>query len=233
MAVVLEILALQSLDDEAAALKAALADVDRRLQGDEELSEARRALALVEEQADALRQDQRRVEAEVEALSDRIAREEKRLYDGSIHNPKELSSLQHDVETQKASRVRFEDELIDVLDRAEAAARERQSALRLVQQREGRWQQQQQALRHESNRLHDAIARAEAKRELQKSRLNPRAVHLYEDLRRRKGGMAVARISANACTGCRVGLPDAVRRRALSASDVAQCPNCERILAIG
>lgn len=45
--------------------------------------------------------------------------------------------------------------------------------------------------------------------------------------------MAVSRLSGGMCGGCRVSVPDSVRRKALSISDIAQCPNCERILAVG
>jgi predicted nucleic acid-binding Zn-ribbon protein len=45
--------------------------------------------------------------------------------------------------------------------------------------------------------------------------------------------MAVARIQGGACGGCRVSLPDAVRKLAFSAEQIPQCPNCERILYFG
>ena len=233
MSQVLEILTLQSLDDEAAALRAALADTERRLQGDEELNDARRDLAAIRARQETARREQRRLEGEVEALSDKIAADEKKLYDGSIHSPKELTNLQHEVDTLKGTRATVEDALIEALDTAEKVNREAANGERRARVLEGRWQLQQQELRHESLRLGDAIARADAKREMQKTRIPPRALHLYEDLRRRKGGMAVSRLSGGMCGGCRVSVPDSVRRKALSISDIAQCPNCERILAVG
>jgi len=233
MSQVLEILTLQSLDDEAAALRAALADTERRLQGDEELNGARRDLAAVRTRQEAARRDQRRLEGEVEALSDKIAADEKKLYDGSIHSPKELTNLQHEVDTLKASRATHEDALIEALDTAEKVNREAATAERRARVLEGRWQLQQQELRHEVLRLGDAIARTDAKRDLQKTRIPPRSLHLYEDLRRRKGGMAVSRLTGGSCGGCRVSVPDGIRRKALAISDIAQCPNCERILSVG
>lgn len=233
MSQVLDLLSLQALDDEAAALRAALADVERRLQGDPELLDARRALAAIETRLAAARKDQRRIEGEVESLSDKIAHEEKRLYDGSVHSPKELTNLQHEVELLKGHRGRFEDQLIEVLDAAEGADRERRTAVQSAGRLELRWQQAQDQLRHEVRRLEDAIARADARRDVQKKGINPRALHLYEDLRKRKGGMAVARISGSLCSGCRVTIPDMLRRRAMSPTELAQCPNCERIISLG
>ncbi|MFN0148141.1 MAG: zinc ribbon domain-containing protein [Dehalococcoidia bacterium] len=233
MTQVLEILSLQAIDDEAAAFRAALADVQRRLQGDQELDDARRRLGQAEISLAAIRKDQRRVEAEVEGLSDKIAREDKRLYDGSIKNPKELTNLQHEVDLLKAARGKFEDELIAVLDAGEAASREQKAAARAVTSLEARWQHDLELLHHEALRLTDLISRGDVRREMQKAKVTPRALLTYEDLRRRKGGMAVARIVGGTCMGCRVTIPDSLRRQALAPAGFAQCPNCERILTIG
>lgn len=233
MSQVLEILSLQTIDDEAAALRAALADVDRRLQGDDELIAARHELLELETQLGAIRTRQRRLEDEVESLSDKLAREEGRLYDGSVKVVKELQGLQAEVEHLKANRSTLEDELIGVLDEAEAVDRERAARAKLVGQLEQRWEQHSKDLRREARRLTDGIVRADAQRVAQKSKVSPRPLQLYEDLRVRKGGMAVARIQGGTCTGCRVAIPDAVRRKAMGPTDLAQCPNCERILSIG
>ncbi|MBI5947223.1 MAG: hypothetical protein HY875_03700 [Chloroflexi bacterium] len=233
MSEVLDILTLQGFDDEAAALHAALADVEQRLLGDPELVEARRVLGEAEAALKAVRADQRRLEDEVERLSDKIAPEEKRLYDGSVRNPKELSSIQHELQALTAQRGRFEDQLLEVLSKLEAATNARQAAAAKVQELEANWAKQSQQLRHDALRLNDAIARADLKREAQKAKISPRSFQMYEDLRRRKGGLAVARMQGGACTGCRVSLPDAVRRKAFSPVFVVQCPNCERILAAG
>ncbi|MCK9518095.1 MAG: C4-type zinc ribbon domain-containing protein [Dehalococcoidia bacterium] len=233
MSQVLEILTLQTIDDEAASLRAALADIDRRLQGDEELIAARHELLEVESRLNAVRSRQRRLEDEVESLSDKLAREETRLYDGSVKVLKELQGLQAEVENLQKTRSSLEDELIGVLDEAEAIDREYAAKAAVVRKLEERWEQHSQDLRREARRLTDAVVRVDARREAQKTKISPRPLQLYEDLRVRKGGMAVARVVGATCSGCRVAIPDAVRRKAMSPTDLAQCPNCERILSIG
>ncbi len=230
---VLDIVALQALDDEAAAFRAALSSVEQRLRGDPDLDEARRQLLEIETKLATARKEQRAADAEVEGLNAKIAPEEKRLYDGSVKNPKELTNIQHEVDILKHRRGEFEDTLLAVMDRIEGLERDRRRAQRDVEQNEERWAKFQQELRHEAHRLGDSIVRVDAKREAQKSVIPPRSLFLYEDLRRRKGGMAVARINAGSCTGCRITIPDAVRRKAFSSSTLAQCPNCERILSFG
>src|SRR5687767_13626773 len=100
----LELITLQSLDDEAAKLETSLADVERRLRGDEPLNEARQRFASAEEALAALQKEQRRLDAEIQNLTAKIAPEEKRLYSGSVTNSKELQNIQHEIDLLKAQR---------------------------------------------------------------------------------------------------------------------------------
>ena len=233
MSQVLEILSLQTIDDEIASYRASIAELERRLQGDEELDEARRGLAEATADRGRIRKDQRRIDGEVAALSDKIASEEKRLYDGSIKNPKELTNIQHEVDLLKASRGKLEDELIEILEAVETTGRSHKELTGLVASLEARWQNDQESFTQELRRLQGLLTGAEARREAQKAKVAPRAILMYDDLRRRKGGMAVSRVVGSTCSGCRVSIPDAIRRRVMAAADFAQCPNCERILALG
>jgi predicted nucleic acid-binding Zn-ribbon protein len=230
---VLDIVALQGLDDDAAALRAALSSVELRLRGDPELDEARREVVELDGRLATGRKEQRAADAEIAGLNAKITPEEKRLYDGSVRNPKELTNIQHEVDALKVRRGEFEDALLAVMDRVESLDRDRRRGAKLVEQLEERWERFQAELKHESKRLNDAIVRADTKREAQKSAIPPRDAFLYDDLRRRKGGMAVARINAGNCTGCRLNIPETVRRKAFSSATLAQCPNCERILSFG
>lgn len=233
MSQVLEIVQLQSIDDEAAAFRAALADVERRLRGNEELNEARREFAAADSVLQAGQKDQRRVEGQVEDVTSRIEQTEKRLYSGEVKNAKELASIEHEVESLKQRRSVLEDELLEILSQVETAERTRARTAKAVNQLEALWEREQQDLKHEVKRLGDSVARADQKRELQKAKVSARSLHVYEDVRRRHGGMAVAKITGGTCGGCRVAMPESLRRRAFATDTLAQCPNCERILYIG
>lgn len=224
---------LQELDDEAATLGAALEDARRRLQGSEELEAARAGLAAIDERLAETRRNQRRLDGEISVLSSRIAPEEKRLYDGSVRNPKELGNIQHELELLKAQRGGLEDELLEVLTAIEGLEADHQRAAKAVAGAESRWEAESASLRTEAERLAGLLTRADARREAQRATVPPRALHLYEDIRRRKGGIAVAHVQGSMCSGCRVTVPESVRRRAFQPDQLAQCPNCERILYVG
>jgi uncharacterized protein len=228
-----ELLTLQEFDDEAAILRMKLADVERRLEANEELDAARESLASAEARRAEVHREQRRLEDQVATLTSRIAPEEKRLYGGSVKNPKELSSIQHELELLTAQRSRLEDELVEVLDQVDAADSRQSEARETVTRLEALWQTQQNDLHQERERLNEAITGADARVARQKAAIDPPTLRTYEGLRRRKDGPVVVKIQGRTCSGCRIGIPDAVRTRALAGTTLAQCPSCERILFVG
>ena len=221
---------LQAIDDQAATLTATREDVERRLAGDEELVSARDDLEAATADLSELRREQRRLDGEVAALSAKITAEEARLYDGSVKNPKELGSLQHEVDALKQRRSGFEDQLLDLLSRIEGAQSIHTDASALVSDLEARWASEESRLQQEATSLDARLAATQARREQQAGRLPAASLALYERIRARRGNTVVARITGGACSGCRISLPDAIRRRALSPATLVQCPNCGRIL---
>jgi len=232
VAQVTDIRTLQEIDDEAATLRAALEDAERRLQGSEELAQARAAFAETDAELAEARKLQRRIDGEVQGLSARITPEEKRLYDGSVRNPKELGNIQHELELLKSQRSKLEDELLEVMARLETAEAANAAAQKALVRQEARWEAEKASLQEETKRLSGLIASVDAKRLAQQAKIPARNLAVYEDVRRRRG-IAVARVAGGNCGGCRVAIPEAVRKRAFDADSVAQCPNCERILYVG
>ncbi len=232
MSLVLDLLSLQALDDEAATAQLTLAEIERRLGADEALNASRRDFAAAEEHLAAAQKDQRRLDADIQGLSAKITPEETRLYSGSVTSPKELRNIQHEIDLLKQHRSQREDELLEVLSRVETAEQERSSTLRTVETHEMRRSQDVQALRQESARLNESLTRVQARRLNAQAAIDVRTLAVYDELRLRKGGRVVVRVSGQSCSGCRVQLPDTVRRRAMSTTQLAQCPNCERILAV-
>jgi predicted nucleic acid-binding Zn-ribbon protein len=229
----IELLALQEIDDEVASLTAAIEAIANKLKGDAALDDARRQLQYFDQQLKRLRSRQRRTEADIDELNTRIVPDQKRLYDGSIRSPKDLEALQKEVDFLVGNRSRLEDTLLEQLAELEEMETRRRTADERVAQLELAWETQQLELRQDSRKLEERLVTSTRRREGQVHRAQPRPLHLYEDLRRRKGGVAVAPIKGGACSGCRVQLPGAVKSRALDPDVIVQCPNCERILTLG
>lgn len=233
MTLVIDILAVQEIDDRVAALRAAAASIQQRLSGSQDLDDARRALQVVQSRITQTQRRQRDLELDVATLTARIDPEERRLFSGEVQSPRELVSIQQEVDALKTRRSAAEDQLLEAMTRVEALQPRRAAAGARVTELEQAWDVRQVELRRELRQLEDDVAAEEVRRASQAAIVPPRPLALYEDVRRRKGGLAVARIHGSTCQACRVSLPDAARRQVMLRDALVQCPNCERILAPG
>jgi len=155
---------------------------------------------------------------------------ESKMYGGRIGNPKELEDLQREVTSLAAAIDRLSDEALGLMDRLETARTEAKQAAAVATAEEAeatRVAEQQQAARV---RLKSALAEREAARKEIAGRADPALLRRYEDLRARKGGVAVAAVQGAMCTACRTSLPVDVLRRVSAAQDVVPCDNCLRML---
>jgi len=221
---------LQEIDLEIDAKNEALALVVSRLGESEALAEARVSLATEEERLVELERSQRDVEREVEDLRAKVALLEEKLYGGSVKNPKELASLQEQVEHLKRKRRGQEDEVLDIMTEVEAMQKNVSLKSREVARIDEDWRAEQAALSGEQVELGAALADLDQKRKDLISRIDAASLELYQGLRRRRQGRAVAKVEQGMCQGCRIVLPLNVLQRARIGQELVQCSSCERIL---
>ncbi|MXX18059.1 MAG: hypothetical protein F4X03_02695 [Dehalococcoidia bacterium] len=227
---VADLASLQEYDDILAGLTAELEEARADLEDDEALQAAQTAATEADERCASLEREQRRLEGEIDTLVARVEREEKRLYDGSIKLPKELEGIQKEVASLRSRLSDVEDTELALLDRLEEAEGARDSARDALAQEETASKEKHERVGGDITRLEGRIEATTGERDACKARLTATLVAQYEDLRRRKGGVAVTHLRAGACTGCRVSVPPSARKRALDPEAPALCPNCERIL---
>ena len=232
MTSITELYALQEVDLALDAARAGLADVQSRLGEAEAVAEAERA---VQERREALRaaeQGFREREWETDELRRKIAPLERRLYEGSVRNPKELEDLQLDVESLKRQRGEREDQALAAMEALDQAQQALDEAQRTLQELTDAHQAEQRELLGRGASLEGEIAALVGERAEQATRIDEALLRLYDQLRATRQGRAVAKVEGGACQGCRISLPMNLRQRARGGSEVVQCNNCERILYV-
>src|SRR5688572_7085942 len=117
-----DLLALQDIDLKRDSRRALIADIDARLGETEAVIEAREALDAAKAEPDRLRSEQRALEGQLQDLDAKVQPMETKLYDGSVRNAKELTTLQHEVEGLKARRNELDDAGLALIDSMEAAS---------------------------------------------------------------------------------------------------------------
>ncbi|OBH41563.1 zinc ribbon domain-containing protein [Mycobacterium mantenii] len=171
-----------------------------------------------------------RHEAEIEAVRQREDRDRSLLQSGTI-DAKQLSDLQHELETLQRRQTSLEDALLEVMERRE----ELQSQLDGEQQTLTSLEAEMTGARQA---LDAAVAEISEARELQSSRreslsaaLDPALSALYER-QRAGGGPGAAQLLGRRCGACRLEIDrgELSRISAAADDDVVRCPECGAIL---
>jgi hypothetical protein len=227
------LLELQELDTASDRLRTRL----RQLEGQEGLREARGKAQDAEShvgrlklELDEVETHQRRLESDADSLTRKMEAERARLYDGSVANPKELQSIEHEVANLKSRVGRIEDETIEVMERREGL----ESA---IGEAEGELARTRAALAEfegtAATELVDVerrlAERADARAALLPS-FDAELLDLYEDLRAQKKGVAAAALTDGICHGCHQQLSPVYLDRLKRADPPWRCEHCRRIL---
>ncbi len=190
------------------------------------------AIVLARVAASDLATEVARVEADVQQVRDRMARDQQLLDSGEIGDPKQLSSLQHEMTSLERRRSDLEDAELEVMERQEVA----DQAVAALQVEEEQLQVQAAALTSEVEELlaQIAVERAaiEAERDQLAAAIPGELLALYEKVRADHDGVGAAPLYRGRCEGCRLQLPpqEIELVKAAAADEVLRCEECRRIL---
>ncbi len=222
---------LQLLDSELAEQLSRLREAEALIGETAELRKARRALKKAHKELDACGTRLRSLEMDLRTVNERIQSTGERLYGGRVTNPKELSGLQQDLDHSKRSRENLEDETLEtmlLLEECEGAVSQATDGLADVDKA---WQEQQEAISQRIELLQAQITELREQRASAVGSLRAHDLALYEDLKLKKGGQAVALLKAGMCQGCRVSVSTSKAQLVRRGGELITCTSCGRILA--
>jgi hypothetical protein len=227
-----ELLALQETDLAMDSAMARLSEAEAQLGETEELVAARELVDQRRGETHQVQERQKTLDWDAEEVRRKALEIEGKLYGGTVKNPKELEDFQADLSSLQSQLRKREDALLEVmleLEDAETALKEAQAALAEV---ESAWKADQASLAETQAALKGEIEALEAKRSRQLDGMDRAALSLYQTLRERRQGAAVAVVERGLCQGCRITLPMSILQKARSGLGLVQCVSCERILLV-
>ena len=181
-----------------------------------------------------LQREQTRFEDEIDMVAGKARSEEDRAVSGKVTSPKELTAIQEEVAALKRRQVTLEDDLLERMEQREALEAE-------LAELNGR-RETITAEQAEVTRARDAIlveidrdlATEQAARAAVAPRVGEELRALYDQIRRRQGGVGAAALAGNTCQGCRVSISpvEQAALRKLPPETVKRCENCRRILVV-
>ena len=166
---------------------------------------------------------------ELDGVNNKARRSEQRLYSGDVTNPKELSDLQQEIEALGRRRTMLEDEILEAMIMVEDTEAEETEANSELEQIESAWQKSQSGLKQDQNELALRLHELTGLRKQQAAKISPEYLSQYEQLRKRRGGLAVAVLKLNTCQGCLLTVSANKVRQAQEGAFV-YCGGCGRIL---
>ena len=177
-----------------------------------------------------LEAEQRKADADVDLVRQRALKDQELL--DTINDAKQLSNLQHELESLARRQAELEDIELEVMERLDAAQKAHAG---LIARREALTAEIDEARIARDNALADladderiaAAARATAAEGVTADLLA-----LYDKLRADNGGIGAAALHRGRCEGCRIELTpvDLGRIRVAPETEVIRCEECRRIL---
>jgi predicted nucleic acid-binding Zn-ribbon protein len=230
MAITRQLYQLQEFDSQIEQEEQSLATKTGLVGKRKELEEAGSRLEATRQHLKELSKKRHDAEWEVDDILSKIGGVEQQLYGGKITNPKELASLQHEVNTLKARSDGLETKALEAIDQVEEVEREVAGLDRDYRKLEEEWRVQQQQLAEDIEKLKAGLADLKEKRQKLAAQIDGEAVSLYERIRQQKK-QAVAKVEQGICRACLISLSASVLQKARSGQPV-QCGTCGRILFI-
>jgi len=173
----------------------------------------------------------KRLESDVETVRAREDKDQRLLDSGSVA-PKEMTNLQHELESLKRRQSDLEDQELELMERLEVAEKALAAAQhgldRAREDRERAEQQRDDALAD----IADQTKRHEAARTEVAGGLSQPLLALYDRIRTQTGTTGAALLKARSCQGCRIEFygSQLAAVRTADPHEVVRCENCGRIL---
>ncbi len=221
---------LQGIDLEFDLRDARLEEIRRLLGDDRELRVMRHEAARLRAAAKAASAAQAELDQTVAGFTSHIEQVEAKLYGGHVTSSRELQDLQADVAMIKRQRGVEEEKLLVVLVDLEQAETGLKEATDLLAATQAAWDVDQASMIEERGALEREVADLRSQRASRAAKIPAPELALYERVRKRHAGRAVARLRNGACDSCRVALPTRQAQLVRTSPTPAPCPNCGLLL---
>jgi predicted nucleic acid-binding Zn-ribbon protein len=204
-----------------------------------QLAELAEARALLEGEirdarivVDDLTTDQAKVDADVEQVRSRRERDQQRIDQGLVSNPKDIQRMQQEMVSLERRITTLEDDEIEVMERLEEAQGTLDGLTSRLTEIDKQISEATTSRDTKLAEIDQSLGEVADRREPVLSELPTDLVGLYDRLRESKGGIGAALIRARRCGGCNLDLDHAelATIRAAADDDVIRCEECSRIL---
>jgi uncharacterized protein len=221
---------LQQFDSQMDQIKNQQSVIEKELKDLTLIDTARQKL---EETTQLLKSQQKKitkVEEQGNVIRIKLEQNQASLYGGKINNPKELQDLQTEAISLRKQLTAIENEQLDLMIEAEATQQQVDTLQNNLTQIEQELETHHRQLARNLENFNSQQARLQEERSTIAKTTPEEDLKLYESIRKKRGGVAVAKIVDHACTACGATLSATLLHQAKSPNILAFCDTCNRIL---
>ena len=206
-----------------------LAEIDQLTAARRDLDDQARDARIA---VDDLSVEQKKVDADVEQVKARRQRDQERMDQGLVSNPKDLQRMQQEMESLQRRIISLEDDELEVMERLEGAQQTLDGLTVRIAETDARLAELSAARDQKAADLEHSLGEVARQRGPVVADLPADLLALYDRLREAKGGVGAALLRARRCEGCNLDIDNAelAQIRSAPSDSVIRCEECSRIL---
>jgi predicted nucleic acid-binding Zn-ribbon protein len=220
---------LQQIDLEAGALAGEADQLPlRRAQIDAGLAVARKAYEGEKARLDGNDRERRGTEQLLTMERDKVKKWEGRL--GDIKTPREYAALSREIDIARKTNESQTETLKNLAFQAEEIKKALDAAADALSEKEMGAEAELQELAIREAEYARKQSELSARRSEAARRVDPQLLSRYENIKKRRAGIAVSPVNGQTCGGCNRNIPPQLFIVLQRAETIETCPNCNRII---
>lgn len=224
---------LQLIDTPIDQIEASLREIEILLSSDPAVNQAQVDAEEADKFIRQARANLKQIEFAVHEQQIKIGQSEVALYGGRIRNPKELQDLQKEIASLKKHLTVLEDQQLGAMMAVEDGETGEQSTQAALNQAKANFAERSAGLLGQKDLLERNLERLQTERKTALSLPSKETLQVYEQLRKRKSGIAVTTITDGSCSVCGTTIRPSELQAARAAQVLVFCSSCGRILYAG
>jgi predicted nucleic acid-binding Zn-ribbon protein len=220
---------LQQIDLEVNEVQATLAGLPaRRAEVEGAVEVARKAWEVEQARLDANERERRQLESLLAMERDKVKKWEGRL--GEIRTPREYAALSREIDIAKKTNDGQSEHVKELTTQAGDIKQALDAKEEELSEREAAAQAEVEDLEKKKAAADEKLRALAARRGEAAKLVDAGLLAKYENIKRRRAGVAVAPVVGMTCKGCHRNVPPQLAITLQKANTIETCPNCHRII---
>ena len=200
----------------------------RRAEVEGAVGVARKAWEQEQARLDANERERRQLESLLAMERDKVKKWEGRL--GEIRTPREYAALSREIDIAKKTNDGQSEQVRELTAQAAEIHKALDAKEEELSEREAGAQAAVEEIDKKKAAADEKLRALDARRAEAVKQVDPGLLAKYENIKRRRAGVAVAPVVGMTCKGCHRNVPPQLAITLQKANSIETCPNCHRII---